>query len=563
MRYARRRLAALAAVMTTLGAVVLAGIAATPAAAAGDYQGITGSGSTWSANMIKQWTADVWATYAMSVTYNSVGSSSGRQQFAQGTNDFGVTEIPYGSDETAGPGDKSDRPYAYLPIVAGGTAFTYHLQQAGQQVWDLRLSPRTLTRIFAGEITKWDDPDIKADNNGRQLPPTPIVVVGRSEGSGTTAQFTRFMDKQFPDIWRKCEPAGMTSQFPEHCGSGSTILQSGSDGVVNYIKAASGDGTIGYVEYSYIGDYPTVKVLNPAGFYVEPTPFNVAVALTKARIETANKDPKVYLTQILDDVYTNPDPRSYPISSYSYMIIPTSPTDQKATAERKRTLADFLFYAVCQGQSAAVYLGYSPLPLNLVQAGFEQIKLLGSDMSGKDVSTCSNPTFDKADPGHNRLTDCAPPPLECNAQGKGPCLGQREPKDTCGIQDAAPPALGGAGKGGGGSVTVGGKGDPGGTKSGAAAGAGSGTKAGGGQKSAAGSASGATGGAVKVDPVTGEVLSAETASVATDVGAAVTTDIPPRVAGTSWLWGGLTVAALLGVVLVPGLSGLVRRGGRS
>src|ERR1044071_4595438 len=89
---------------------------------------------------------------------------------------------------------------------------------------------------------------------------------------------------------------------------------------------------------------------------------------------------QLYLTQILDDVYTNPDPRAYPISSYSYMIIPTGASDPRMTTAKRQTLADFMFYSLCAGQSKAGPYGYSPLPLNLVQAGFDQIaKLKAAD----------------------------------------------------------------------------------------------------------------------------------------------------------------------------------------
>ena len=96
---------------------------------------------------------------------------------------------------------------------------------------------------------------------------------------------------------------------------------------MNTIAGFAGNGTIGYVEYSYPlnKDYPVVKVLNKAGYYVEPTQYNVAVALTKAQINQ-DKNSQLYLTQILDDVYRHTDPRAYPLSSYSYMIIPTGPT---------------------------------------------------------------------------------------------------------------------------------------------------------------------------------------------------------------------------------------------
>ena len=116
-----------------------------------------------------------------------------------------------------------------------------------------------------------------------------------------------------------------------------------------------------------------MKVLNKAGYFVEPTQYNVAVALTKAQI---NQDKS---SQRLPDADPRPastrstDPRAYPLSSYCYMIIPTGADDQRMTTAKRQTLADFMYYSLCEGQSKAGPYGYSPLPLNLVQAGFEQL----------------------------------------------------------------------------------------------------------------------------------------------------------------------------------------------
>ena len=318
--------------------------------------------------------------------------------------------------------------------MAGGTAFTYQLKIGGQLVRNLRLSGETISKIFTNEITNWNDPAITKDNNGRAFPSLPITPVVRSDGSGTTAQFTLWMDNQYPDVWRPFYgKSGLTSYYPRE---GRAIGQAGSDQVMNTIAGFAGNGTIGYVEYSYPlnKDYPVVKVLNKAGYYVEPTQYNTAVALTKAKI---NQDPnsQLYLTQILDEVYVNKDPRAYPISSYSYMIIPTGPTDVRMTTAKRQTLADFLYYSLCAGQTKAGPYGYSPLPLNLVQAGFEQIAKLKVadplvDLTDRDVRSCNNPTFDGKNLSKNKLAEIAPQPAACDKVGEGPCgtdTGTNEP----------------------------------------------------------------------------------------------------------------------------------------
>jgi hypothetical protein len=233
------------------------------------------------------------------------------------------------------------------------------------------------------------------------------------------------MDNQYSSIWRPFYgKSGLTSYYPR---KGRAIGQAGSDQVMNTIAGFAGNGTIGYVEYSYPlnKDYPVVKVLNKAGYYVEPTQYNTAVALTKAQI---NQDPAspLYLTQVLDQVYANPDARAYPISSYSYMIIPTGAADTRMTTAKRQTIADFLYYSLCAGQTKAGPYGYSPLPLNLVQAGFDQVAKLKVadplvDLTDRDVKSCNNPTFDGKNLSKNKLAEIAPQPAACDKTGAGPC----------------------------------------------------------------------------------------------------------------------------------------------
>lgn len=415
-RRAPRRLAARSrSLLGPSGVLAMALVLLSPTSGfAATYAQIDGSGSTWSQVIVSQWIADVDAN-GMKVTYGGGGSSKGRKDFAGNVTDFGITEVPYGAD-----GDASDKPgsrtFAYLPIVAGGTAFTYQVKVGGKLVKNLRLSGETITKIFANKITNWNDAAITKDNNGKALPSLPIIPVVRSDGSGTSSQFTLWMKSEYPSIWT----GGQTSFFPK---SGKAVGQAGSDQVMNFIASSAGNGTIGYIEYSYAvnKNYPVVKVLNKGGYFVEPTQYNVAVALTKAKI---NGD----LTQNLDGVYSATDPRAYPLSSYSYMLLPTGKTDQKMTTAKRQTLADFMFYSLCEGQGKAGAYGYSPLPLNLVEAGFAQIKKLKTadakvNIAGKDAKACNNPTFDKSDPGNNKLAEIAPQPAACDKVGAGPCGG--------------------------------------------------------------------------------------------------------------------------------------------
>jgi len=433
MRHRTGQLAAVAflSVGTVVGLVASTSSVADAAAA---HTQITGSGSSWSANAVNQWVADVTSS-GLQVVFTSTGSAQGRKDFTNRTTDFAVSDIGYqGVDKVTGDTDSpcqdptnpgTCRDFAYLPIVAGGTSFPYQIKVAGKLVRNLRLSGQTLAKIFTNQITNWNDPAITADNNGRVLPSIPIIVVVHSEGSGSSAQFTRYLDKQYPSIWQPfLGQSGATEYFPR---KGQMIAQNGSDGVINFLTSAAANGAIGYDEYSYAlaKNFPVVKVQNSAGYFALPTQYNVAVALTQAQINT-DKTSANYLLQNLDNVYTYSDPRTYPLSSYSYMIIPTSATDSRMTTAKRQTLADYLYYSICQGQAEMGPIGYSPLPINLVQASFDQTAKLKEadpnvDLTARNVSTCNNPTFIAGDPTHNHLAEIAPNLPVCDQAGQGPC----------------------------------------------------------------------------------------------------------------------------------------------
>ncbi|MBC7519181.1 MAG: phosphate ABC transporter substrate-binding protein PstS [Microbacteriaceae bacterium] len=423
---ARRSAIIVAASLLVVGTVA----AAAPAAQAqgASYYPISGGGSSWSSNALQQWTRNVWNNYRWKVVYNSdVGSSGGRQLFGQdnGGYDFAVSEIPYALKDGDNKDPRPARKLAYMPIVAGGTSFMYNLVIGGKKVTNLRLGGETLAKIFTGVITVWNDPMIAADNPKLALPATPIVPVVRSDGSGTTAQFSSWMRKQYPEIWNGyCQKAGrtncgITSNYPVVSGS-SFIGQSGSSGVAGYVSQPQYVGAITYVEYSYAlnSRSPVAKILNSAGYYTEPTAANVAVGLLGAAINTDEASPD-YLTQQLAGVYTNPDPRTYPLSSYSYMILPTA-LEYGFTENKGLTLAAFSNYFLCEGQQQAEVLGYSPLPINLVKAGLAQVlKIPGGDPSAVDINKCNNPTF-SAD-GSNKLATSAAQPAACDKQGADQC----------------------------------------------------------------------------------------------------------------------------------------------
>ncbi|SNS52665.1 phosphate ABC transporter, phosphate-binding protein [Micrococcales bacterium KH10] len=405
--------------------VALTSVSAAPASQAATYVPISGAGSSWSANAIDQWRRNV-EQYGMRVNYASTGSSDGRNQFKAGTIDFASTEIPYGLKDGGVVDTPPSRGYAYMPIVAGGTAFMYNLRIGGQQVTNLRLSGDVLTKVFTGVITMWNDPAIAADNPALSLPARKIVPVVRSDGSGSTAQFTTWMASQHASLWDSyCQsagrstPCGVTSNYPTVAGKGF-VAQPNSQGVAGYVAQRANEGTITYVEYSYAlkTGYPVAKILNKAGYYVEPTASNVAVALLSAKINT-QKGTAAYLTQDLSGVFASTDQRTYPLSSYSYIVVPTNSQNGFTTA-KGATLGAFSYYFLCEGQQQAEALGYSPLPINLVKAGLEQVRQIpGVEAKSIDIKDCNNPTF--SSDGTNTLAKKAPMPSECDKKGVTQC----------------------------------------------------------------------------------------------------------------------------------------------
>lgn len=430
IRLARRgRLWRLLQVATAFGVAASSILpASAPVASATAFTPISGAGSTWSENALQQWNTDV-LQYGMRVSYSGNGSTDGRHQFIEGTVDYAASDIPFQTNPNDGSAPETPvaGSYAYMPITAGGTAFMYNLIINGQRVTNLRLSGANITKIFTGAITNWSDPALAADNPGLTLPNRPIVPVVRSDGSGSTAQLTAWMINQYPSVWNsycaksgRAPACGETSFFPTIT---EDVAQAGDLGVATYVQQNYADGAIGYVNYSYAlnAHFPVVEMLNSAGYYTLPTPQNVAVSLLKAVVDTTDvNNPALYLTENLTGVYTDPDPRTYPLSSYSYLILPTKVAGSFNTA-KGATLAAYSYYAMCQGQQEVASIGYSPMPINLVQASFDQItKIPGAVVQNITISQCNNPTFSTT--GVNTLAQTAPPPQPCQKQGSVVCV---------------------------------------------------------------------------------------------------------------------------------------------
>jgi phosphate transport system substrate-binding protein len=466
--------------------------------ASAPYQRISGEGSSWSANFLDAMRVNV-KQFGITVDFNPSGSTAGRKAFLNGTVDFAASDIPFvfRPEDGSAPENPAPGSYAYMPITAGGTAFMYNLKINGKQVTNLRLSGENVVKIFTGAITQWNDPALAADNPGLLLPAKKIVPVIRSDGSGATAQLTKWMIAKHGGLWQdfcqrsgRAPACGYTSFYPSISGF---IAQSGDLGVTGYVSQGFAEGAIGYVNYSYalgVG-FPVVKMLNDAGYYTEPTPQNVAVSLLQARVNTSDpNDPETYLTQELGGVYDDRDPRSYQLSSYSYLILPTTVGGQ-FNEQKGRTLSAFAYYAMCQGQQQSASLGYSPMPINLVQASFDQItKIPGAEVQTINIQSCKNPTF--APDGANLLAEQAPQPKPCDQQGGLQC-----PDGTAGAANIATEVLAGAQGGGdsGGGNTDGSGGSTGGSSGGSTSSGSGGSTSGGGSTTGGGGSTGSGTGA--------------------------------------------------------------------
>jgi ABC-type phosphate transport system substrate-binding protein len=384
MRNLRALGALAAAALTASLAMTALGPQAANAAPAKGYATILGSGTSWTYIALSQWINDV-APQGITVDYNPDGAAEGREDYMQGSLvDFAASDPPFnaGLDKLGGLGKQVPAwGYSYIPDAAGATAFIYHLSVNGHLIRNLRLSAEVLMEIFTGQITNWDNPQITRDY-GSPLPNLKITPVLHAEGDGGTYFFTNWLAMMFPSQWNAfCEkvhpgitpPCGSTEFFPKF---GNAEMEDGSDNVVNYITSSAGQGAIGYDEYAYAlnSRYPVLALQNPDGQYVGPTAANDTTALTKALINE-NRDSKNFLQQYLGGVYTNKAAGSYPLASYSYLIVPRSGTKQPPIFNKGagRTLSAFIDYALCPGQKQLTDLGYAPLPAFLVKGALEQV----------------------------------------------------------------------------------------------------------------------------------------------------------------------------------------------
>jgi phosphate transport system substrate-binding protein len=326
-----RSLITLAAVLATAG----------PLAAQSEIR-LTGAGATFPYPIYSKWVLEYTKTRPnIEINYQSIGSGGGIRQFSDRTVDFGATDGPMSDSQiTAVRGN-----VLHLPTVLGAVVPVYRIPGVTAQ---LRFTPEVLAGIFLGQITKWNDSRITAANPGVNLPNTDILVVHRSDGSGTTYVWVDYLSKVSPE-WARRVGRGTAVNWPVGLGG------QGNPGVASTVQRTP--GSIGYVELVYAMQnrmtYGLVR--NRAGQFVSATLASTTAAAASAEFE-ANTDFRVSITDA-------PGAEAYPIASFTWLLVPKTMTD----ASKSRALVEWIWWATHDGQRFAETLGYAPLPQPVVQ----------------------------------------------------------------------------------------------------------------------------------------------------------------------------------------------------
>lgn len=296
---------------------------------------INAAGATFPYPIYSKWFSEYHAEHPdVEINYQSIGSGGGIQQVTVGTVDFGASDGPMTDEQLS----KVKQKLYHIPTVLGADVPIYNVPGVNQE---LRFSGPLLAEIFLGNVSKWNDPRIAQENPGVKLPDQPIIVVHRADGSGTTYIFADFLSKVSPE-WNSKVGKGTSLHWPTGLGA------KGNEGVSGMVRQM--EGSIGYVELIYAiqnkMSYGLVK--NAAGVYLKASLEGVTAAAATAKIPA---DYRVSITNA-------PGKNAYPISSFTWLLIPQHNADPK----KQKIIVDFLHWMLDKGEAMAPQLSYASLP---------------------------------------------------------------------------------------------------------------------------------------------------------------------------------------------------------
>jgi len=318
----------------------LASLTAMPASA--DAQELTGAGATFPFPIYSKWFDAYASKTGIRINYQSIGSGGGIRQISEHTVDFGASDGPMSDEELS----RAPAPLIHIPTVMGAVAVVYNLPDLKGK---MKLDAATMGGIFLGRITRWNDPRIAALNPGVKLPGSSILVVHRSDGSGTTYVFSDYLSAVSP-VWSKRVGKGKSLSWPVGLGA------KGNEGVAGQVKQMP--GAIGYVELAYAkqNHLPMAAIRNRAGRFVLPSiEGTTAAAAGVAKTLSADTDFRV-------SIVNAPGADAYPISSFTWLLLYQQQSDRR----KGKQLLDFIWWAVHEGEAYAAKLDYAPLPARVV-----------------------------------------------------------------------------------------------------------------------------------------------------------------------------------------------------
>jgi phosphate transport system substrate-binding protein len=335
--------------MRRLTLLLLCAFAALPAVG---QTTLNGAGATFPNPIYSKWFSEYHKLHSdIEVNYQSIGSGGGIRQVTEGTVDFGASDMPMTDGQLAEAQTKLKTNVLNIPTVLGAVVPAYNIPGVSG---DVKFTPDALAGIFLGKITKWNDKAITSVNPGVNLPDKDIIVVHRSDGSGTTFIWTDYLSKVSAD-WKSEVGSNTSVKWPVGLGG------KGNEGVAGLIRQMQGG--IGYVEliYALQNNIPYGSVRNAAGTFLKASLEGVTAAAA-----SAPKMPADFRVSITDA----PGKDAYPISSFTWLLIP----QQSKDAAKGKILADFLNWMATDGQKMTAALSYAPLPEGVVQKEKEAIK---------------------------------------------------------------------------------------------------------------------------------------------------------------------------------------------